>query len=177
MYFRSALLFSCVALALLLVGCRGGGGLDVAQGQYRFVVEGSLADTLTGPATVQSHDNGRVGIELGARGAPGLSMELVPAARTTDGAGAPLAPVSPGRYNVVAASLLDTPSPDSLSGLLAFLSVAGREFVAMQGHLSVTRVSDEAAEGRIELEMAEQAAPTSGNHAVRVSGALRATMP
>ena len=176
MHFRTALL-SCVALALLLVGCGDGSGLDVAQGQYRFVVKGSLADTLTGPAIVRPRDNGRVGIELGARGDPGLSMELVPTAQAPDSASTSLASVSPRRYDVVAASLLDAPSPDSLSGFLAFLSVAGREFVAMQGHLSVTRVSDEAAEGRIELEMAERAAPASESPAVRVSGALRATMP
>ncbi|WP_103026886.1 hypothetical protein [Salinibacter altiplanensis] len=169
MYFRSALLFSCVALALLLVGCRGGGGLDVAQGQYRFVVEGSLADTLTGPATVQSHDNGRVGIELGARGAPGLSMELVPApADRPPGA-------SQGRYEAVQALLPDDASRDSLSQVVAFLSLTDAHFIAAQGHLSVTHADDGTLRGTVNLKMSEQG--RSAPRTIRVTGVLRATAP
>ncbi len=171
----SALFHGGLALILLLVGCSDEAGLDVAEGRYRLFVEGGLADTLTGPALVRVQRNGHVGIELGPRDGPGLSIEVAsPSRPDSDADGAPIrSRVQPGRYDVVTASLLNGPRADSLSGLIAFLSVADAQFVATQGHLSVTRVGDGRVEGTFGLEMTERA----DGRTVRVTGALRATRP
>jgi len=166
-----------VCLVLLLIGCGRGTDLDVAEGRYRLYLKGHLTDTLSGPAIVRTQQNGHVGLELGDRDGSGLSIELTPAARPDRDASPPPSSVSPGRYDVVASSLLDAPSADSLSGLLAFLSVADREFVATQGHFSVTEARDGTVGGTLEFEMAERESDTPGERTVRVTGVLRATTP
>ncbi|PSQ94082.1 MAG: hypothetical protein BRD30_00640 [Bacteroidetes bacterium QH_2_63_10] len=169
---RIASALSCACLVVLLIGCGGGTDLDVAKGRYRLVVEGGLADTLTGPAIVQSHRNGRVGIELGTRDGPGLSLEVSLPDRSADVPG-----LSARRYDVVAMSLLDGPSADSLSGLMAFLSVANHEFIATQGHLSVSEVGNGTVGGTLEFKMAEQGGDTPAERFVQVTGVLRVTRP
>jgi len=166
-----------VCLVLLLIGCGRGTDLDVAEGRYRLYVEGHLVDTLSGPAVVRTQQNGHVGLELGNRDGPGLSIELTPAARPNHDANSSPPSVSAGRYEVVAASLLNGPSADSLSGLVAFLSMADLQFVATQGHLSVTETRDGTVGGTLEFEMAEQESDTPGERTVRVTGVLRATTP
>ena len=172
---RVALALSCACLLSLLIGCGGGSGLDVEEGRYRLYVTGNLADTLTGPAIVRPQQNGHVGFELGARDGPGLSIELKPRPHR----GTTMSPlqVSPGRYDVVAASLLDGPSADSLSGILAFLSLSDFQFTATRGHLSVQHAGEGRVGGRIDLEMAERESDTPGERTVRVTGVLRATTP
>lgn len=174
MSLRVALAPFCLigGLALLLVGCGTEPGPNVPEGRYRLYVEGSLTDTLTGPATVHPHRNGRIGIELGALGESGLSIELASQGATSD-ANAPR--VHPGRYDVVAAPVLNSAPSDSLSGLLAFLSVAGRQFTATQGHLSVTHVDDEGVGGQIDVQLQERSGDFTPEHTVRVTGVLHAT--
>jgi hypothetical protein len=174
---RVASALSCACLVVLLVGCGGGTDLDVAEGRYRLYVEGHLTDTLSGPAVVRTHQNGRVGLELGDRDGSGLSIELTPAARPDHDAHSSPPSVPAGRYDVVATSLLDGPSADSLSGLMAFLSVADRQFVATQGRLSVTEAGDGTVGGTLEFEMAEQGSDTPGENTIRVTGVVRATRP
>lgn len=169
----SALSCAFVGLALLLIGCGSEPEPDVTEGRYRLYVEGSLTDTLTGPAIVRTQRNGGVGIELGKRDGSGLSIELTPANRSGDPSGLQ-GEMPPGRYTVVPSSLLGGSPADSVSGLIAaFLSVADRHFTATRGRLSVTGVGDGTVAGRIDFEMAERA----GGRSVRVTGVLRATRP
>lgn len=158
-----ALLCVGLGLTLLLVGCGDETELDVAEGRYRLHVEGGLTDTLTGPAVLDSQRDGRLGIELGKRDGPGMSIELVPP------------PSDSGRYEVVAAELLHSPPSDNLTGLIAFLSVTGAQFTATNGFLSVTHVDDESVAGTLDVEMEEQG--STGDRSVRVRGVLRASDP
>ena len=174
---RVASALSCACLVVLLIGCGSETDLDVAEGRYRLYVEGHLTDTLSGPAVVHTQQNGRVGLELGNRDSSGLSIELTPAARPNHDAKSSPPSVSTGRYEVVAASLLNGPSADNLSGLVAFLSMADLQFVATQGHLSVSETGDGMVGGTLEFEMAERESDTPGERTVRVTGVLRATAP
>jgi len=174
---RIASALSCACLVVLLIGCGGGTDLDVSEGRYRLYVEGDVTDTLSGPAVVRVQQNGHVGLELGMRDGPGLSIGLTPAARASDSANASPTPVAPGRYDVVATSLLDGPSADSLFGLIAFLSVADHQFVATQGHLSVSEAGNGTVGATLDFEMTEQGNDTPAERTVRVTGVLRATRP
>ena len=171
---RVVSMLSCAffGLGLLLVGCGTEPEPDVAEGRYRLYVEGGLTDTLTGSAVYRQQENGRVGIELGPRDGPGLSIELTSTDRSRDPSGIREG-MPPGRYNVVPASLLDRARADSLSGLIAFLSVADRHFTATRGHLSVTHAGNGTVSGRLAVKMAER----TGGPSVRVTGVLRATRP
>jgi hypothetical protein len=174
---RIASAFLCAGLVLLLTGCGSGTDLDVAEGRYRLYVEGPLTDTLTGPALVRTQQNGHVGIELGERDGPGLSIELRPPSQPDRRANGPAPSVPRRRYDVVAASLLDGTPADSLTGLIAFLSVADAQFVATQGHLSVTHGGDRTVGGRFGFEMTERESDTPAERTVQVTGVLRATPP
>jgi hypothetical protein len=166
--------FTAAVFCLLLLGCEAQSGLDVSEGQYHLVVHGALADTLTGPAVIRAARNGRLGIELGPQDGPGLSLEIARPSRSQNDAASP---IRPGRYEVVAAELLDAPRPDSLSGLLAFLSVANRTFAATQGHLSVTDTDDGTVGGTLSLVMDERDSALAAARTVQVTGTLRATRP
>lgn len=174
---RVASALFCLCVVLLLAGCGEESGLDVAEGQYRLYVEGHLTDTLSGPATVRPRRNGRVGLELGTREGPGLSIELTPPSQPDRSADPSRTQVAPGRYDVVAAPLLERPPADSLAGLLAFLSVDDAKFAATEGHFVVTHVGAETVEGRLHLEMTEQGNEALGGRTVWVTGALRAKAP
>ena len=167
----STLSCTLLGLALLLSGCGNESDLDVAAGKYRLYVAGALTDTLSGPAVVRSRAHGRTGLELGPREGPGMSIELTSPAQDGDAS----QPQS-GRYEVVGGPLPTGPRADSLTGLVAFLSVADAQFVATQGHLSVERGGNGTMGGRIEIEMAERGG-TPGNRTVQVTGVLRATRP
>lgn len=147
------------------IGCRGESDLGVAAGRYQLYVEGSLTDTLTGPAVLDPRRNGRLGIELGPRDGSGLSLELTTSPQTS------------GRYEVVAPGLLDGSRADSLRGLIAFLSVADAQFAATRGRLSVTEVGPETIGGTLDVEMRERSDGPFGERSVRVTGVLRATRP
>ncbi len=175
----STLFCGGLVLVLLMAGCGDETGLDVAKGRYRLFVEGSLTDTLTGPSFVRAQRNGHVGIELGPRDGPGLSIELASPPRPDPDADGSLirSRVQPGRYDVVAASLLNGPRADSLTGLLAFLSVNDAEFEATQGHLLVTHIGDGSVGGTFDMKMKERTNGPLGDRSVRVTGVLRATPP
>lgn len=164
---------AALLLAPLLGGCGDESGLGVAEGRYRLQVAGAVTDTLAGTAVLRSPAPGRTGLELGARGEPGLSIEFTHAAP-----GAGETTVVPGRrYEAVEAALLDAPRPDSLSGLVAFLSLGDAHFVATQGHLSVTHAGDGTVEGTVDLRMQERSPSPGAPRTVRVTGALRAASP
>lgn len=154
-----------VVIALLGLGCGDESDLGVTEGRYQLYVKGSITDTLTGPAVFRSQRSGRFGIELGSRGGSGLSLELT------------MPPQAPGRYEVVGSDLLDGPASDSLTGLVAFLSVSDAQFSAAQGHFSVTEVGEETVGGTINMDLVEEGGPLSGSRSVRVTGVLRATRP
>jgi len=162
---------------LLCLGCRDEAALNEEKGRYQVSIEGGLTDTLAGPAVYRRQEEGRVRIELGTRDGPGLSIELEPRPphpdRGSEGASVP----RPGRYDVVATSLLDHPRPDSLTGLIAFLSVADAQFAATQGHLSITHVADGTVTGTLDFTMEERLDDSLSERAVRVTGALQATRP
>jgi len=153
------------AVVLLGIGCGSESDLGVAEGRYQLYVEGSLTDTLTGPAVLHPRRNGRLGIELGPRDGPGLSLEL-----TTS-------PQASGRYEVVGPGLFDGPQADSLLGVIAFLSVADTQFAATQGRFSVTEVGTETIGGTLDVEMEERRDDPPGTRSVQVTGVLRATRP
>jgi len=165
----STLFVLLFGLAVLGGGCEGDAGPDVVEGQYRLYVEGSLTDTLTGPAVVRPHRNGQMGIELGHRDESGLSLELPSAPSGGQEA------VQPGRYRVASPLPRRGTRPDTLSGVLAFLSTADLQFTATHGHLSVTEGGTETVEGKVQFEMAEQGSEGAGGHTVQVTGVLRAT--
>ncbi|MFB6279973.1 MAG: hypothetical protein ABEK75_10760 [Salinibacter sp.] len=154
-----------VAVVLLGIGCRAETDLGVAVGRYQLYVEGSLTDTLSGPAVLRPRRNGRLGIELGPRGGSGLSLELTRSPQTS------------GRYEVMGPGLLNGVQADSLRGLIAFLSVADAQFAATQGRFSVTEVGPETIGGTLDVEMRERSDGPLGERSVRVTGVLRATRP
>ena len=135
---------STVLLAVAVLvgsGCGSESDLGVAAGRYQLYVEGSLTDTLTGPAVLRPRRNGRLGIELGPRDGSGLSVELTTSPQTS------------GHYEVVGPGLLDGSQADSLPGFVAFLSVADAQFAATRGRLSVTEAETETIGGTLDVEM------------------------
>lgn len=155
--------WAVLGLGLLLVGCGNGTEPDVAAGRYRAHLEGSLTDTLTGPAVYRLQDDELVGIELGPRDGPGLSIQLRPR------------PLRPRTYEVTAAPLLEASSADSLTGVIAFLSVKKARLRAARGSLSVTHADDETMRGRFDFGMEGTMDSHPGKLSVRVWGELRAT--
>lgn len=149
-------------LVLLLMGCGAESKLDVATGRYRARVEGSLTDTLSGPAVYRQGSN-RVGIELGQPDGAGLSIELGPR------------PLRARTYDVVAAELLDGARPDGPRGLIAFLSMGDARLEAVRGSLSVTRTTEGEVGATFDFEMEGFANGSPDDLSVRVRGRLRAT--
>ena len=158
-------------LVLLLFGCGDASDLDVAAGRYRLQIHGAVTDTLTGPAVLRSARDTRVGLELGTRDGPGLSMEFTP--RGTEGA----SDAATGRYEVMRAVLLNAPRTDSLPGFVAFLALPNAHFEATEGHFSVTHARSGAVGGTLDLRMQERSPSTGSPRTVRVTGALWATSP
>lgn len=153
------------AVVLWAAACGSESDLGVEEGRYRLYVEGSVTDTLTGPAVVHPDENGRRRIELGGRDRPGLSLEIA------------TRPQAAGRYDAVGPELLDAVRDDSLAGFRAFLSVAEVQFAATDGRFSVTEVEEGRLGGTLEMTMEEQGGALAGRRSVRVTGVLRATRP
>ncbi|MCS3639667.1 hypothetical protein GGP77_002237 [Salinibacter ruber] len=160
-----------LCLVLLLSGCGDASDLGVAAGRYRLQIQGAVTDTLAGPAVLRSARDARVGLELGTRDGPGLSMAFTP--RGTGGA----PDAATGRYDVVRAALLNAPRTDSLPGLVAFLSLPDARFEATEGHVSITRAGRGAVGGTFTLEMTEQAPALPTSRTIQVTGTLRARRP
>jgi hypothetical protein len=155
-----------LAVAVLVGGgCGSKSDLGVAAGRYQLYVEGSLTDTLTGPAALRPRRNGHLGIELGPRDGSGLSVELTTSPQTSR------------HYEVVGPRLLDGSQADSLLGFVAFLSVADAQFATTRGRLSVAEVNAETIGGTVDVEMEKRGDGPPGERSVRVTGVLRATRP
>lgn len=160
---------------LLLPGCGADAGPDVAPGRYRLFLTGSLTDTLRGPARLQVRTQGHAGLELGPRTGPGGSIELVAHTR-------PDAPeeLRPGRYEVVDTGLYplrhraDASRP---AEALVVLSTRRGQFIATEGHLTVTRLNAETVDARLRVEMRRRHGASSVPRTVRVTGVLRAAAP
>lgn len=117
---------------LVLAGCEGEGTPpDVSAGQFTAHVEGSVSDTLTGPVHYRMDEGALVGLELGGKDGPGLSIELEPQ------------PPALRTYEVIDAELFRTERPESLPGILAFLTVGEARFEATDGTLELTYLNDE----------------------------------
>ena len=117
---------------LLLVGCGGKGTPpDVPAGRFTAHVVGSVSDTLTGQVHYRMDDGALIGLELGAREGPGLSIELEPR------------PPALRTYEVIEAELFNTDRPESAPGILAFLTVDAAQFEATDGSLELTYLNDE----------------------------------
>lgn len=171
--FVCSLSCACLCLIVLLAGCGENTDLDVAAGRYRLQIEGALTDTLSGPAILRSTRDTHVGLELGPRDGPGLSIELTPPSpQLEDTSGVPT-----GRYEVLQPPLLDPPQSNRPSGFIAFLSLSNTNFVATGGSLSITRVDDGGVGGTFDLEMTEQGRGPAEPRTVRVTGTLRAARP
>jgi hypothetical protein len=117
---------------LLLAGCAGKGTPpDVPAGRFTAHVEGSVSDTLTGAVNYRMAEGALVGLELGPKDGPGLSMELEPQ------------PPALRTYEVIDAELFNTERPESPPGILAFLTVGEGRFEATDGTLELTYLNDE----------------------------------
>lgn len=148
---------------LLLAGCGEETKLGVIPGEYRARLEGSLTDTLAGPAVYRQQDDRLVGIELGAQDSSGLSIQLGPR------------PLHSRTYTVTEASLLEGRAADRLTGVIAFLSLRNVDLRATRGSLSVSHVGDGEVRGTFDFDMRGRAPESPGELSVRVTGELRAT--
>lgn len=149
---------------LLLVGCGGKGQVpDVPAGQFEATVEGAVRDTLSGAVHYRTRGDSLVGLELGPRDGPGLSIELepqLPALRT---------------YEVVEGELFGTDRPGSSSGAMAFLATGEAQFEATSGSLELTYVGDEQVGATFTFQMeGEFVKGPSGSPGVNVTGVLNA---
>jgi hypothetical protein len=151
-------------VGVLVNGCGGQGNRpDVAAGQFTANVNGTVSDTLAGAAHYRMDDGALVGLELGSKEGPGLSIELEPQ------------PPELRTYEVVDAELFGLERPGSPPGVLAFLLLEQVSFEATDGSLDLTYVSEEqiGATFSFEMEATNGDAPTH-DASVEVTGALNA---
>jgi len=122
-----------VALSgLLITGCEGKGNLpNVPAGQFTARVEGAVSDTLTGVVHYRSKEDSLVGLELGGKDEPGLSIELEPE------------PPALRTYEVVDWTLFNRNRPNSPPGAVAFFTANKARFEAVDGTLELTYVGEE----------------------------------
>jgi hypothetical protein len=121
-----------VVSGLLFTGCEGKGSLpNVPAGQFTARVQGALSDTLRGPVHYRSKGDSLVGLELGAKDEPGLSIELEPQ------------PPALRTYEVINWELLNRSPPGTPPGTVAFLTVDEAQFKATDGSLELTYVDEE----------------------------------
>jgi len=136
-------------LALMAVGCGGGRGTppDVAAGRYTARISGGLVDTLTGSARYRMDAGQLVALELGERGAPGLSIELDPR------------PPALRTYSVLAPALFRqegrtrTDTTEHPASALTFMEVGPARLHATGGALEVAYIGEERVAGTFTLRM------------------------
>lgn len=157
---RAALTLS----VLLLIGCGGKGQMpDVPAGQFDVTVKGGVSDTLSGPVHYRAKGDSLVGMELGPRDGPGLSIELEPQ------------PPALRTFEVVDAELFGTTQTGSSSGVMAFLTTGEARFAATDGTLDLTYVGNEQVGATFSFQMeGEFVESPSERPAVEVTGALNA---
>jgi hypothetical protein len=150
--------------ALLLGGCEGRGSPpDVPAGEFTAHVRGTVDDTIAGPVHYRMKSDSLVGLELGAKDGPGLSIELEPQ------------PPALRTYEVVDWTLFGKDRSESPPGLVAFLTVDEAKFEATDGTLELTYVDDERVGATFSFQMeGEFVDGPSENPTVEVSGALNA---
>lgn len=156
---------SVLALSLLLLtGCDSNDQRpDVPGGQFEATVEGTVSDTLSGAVHYRAKDDSLVGMELGPRDGPGLSIELEPQ------------PPALRAYEVVDAELFAPPQTGSSSGVMAFLTTGEARFAATDGTLEVTYVGDEQVGATFDFQMeGEFVGGPRGTPSVEVTGVLNA---
>lgn len=151
-------------IGLLLAGCEGKGRLpNVSAGQFTAHVDGAVRDTLTGPVHYRVKDDSLVGLELGAKDGPGLSIELEPQ------------PPALRTYEVINWELFNRERPGSLPGVVAFLTVDEARFETTDGTLELTYVGDEQVGARFNFQMdGEFVEGPSEVPSVEVTGSLNA---
>lgn len=149
---------------LFLFGCEGEGKApDVATGRFTAHVNGAVTDTLTGAGHYRMSDGALVGLELGPKNGPGLSIELEPL------------PPDLRTYEVVDWDLF-TNDRDGPPGVMAFLTVEGAQFEATEGSLDLTYVGDDQVGASFSFEMeGEFDEGPSEWPSVHVTGALNAS--
>ncbi len=122
-----------------------------------------MTDTIAGPAFYRLEAGELVGIELGAKDQPGLSLELEPR------------PLTQRTYEVVEWDLLDAERDDVPPGVVAFLKVRDARFEATRGTLDVTYVGETEVGATFEFEMEGSFVGGSSPEAsVHVTGSFRA---
>jgi len=157
-----------LAVVLLLVGVggllgcqRGSGAIEVPSGEFVAEVEGTVTDTLTGPARHRMEDGKLVGLELGNRGEPGLSIQLEPA------------PPAPRRYRILEEELLSLERPADSSRGMAFLSLGETRFAAVAGSLRVERADGQTVAATFAFEMYSPVGENGAFESVLVKGQLQ----
>lgn len=151
--------------ALLLGGCEGRGSPpDVAAGEFTAHVRGAIDDTIAGPVHYRMRGDSLVGLELGAKDGPGLSIELEPH------------PPALRTYDVINWELFNRDRAGSPPGVVAFLTVDEAQFETTDGTLDLTYVDDEWLGATFSFQMeGEFVESPSERPAVEVSGALNAS--
>jgi hypothetical protein len=153
-----------VLIGLTVIGCEGRGDRpNVSAGQFTAHVRGAISDTLTGPVHYRSKGDSLVGLELGAKDGPGLSIELEPQ------------PLALRTYEVVNWELFDRDRSERPPGAVAFLAVEVARFEATDGSLELTYVDDEQIGAQFTFQMAgDYVTGPSEAPSVEVTGALNA---
>lgn len=149
---------------LVLTGCEGQGNPpDVASGRFTAYVDGTVSDTLSGAAHYRMDDGAIVGLEMGAKEGPGLSIELEPK------------PLDLRTYEVVEAELFGLDRSDSPPGVLAFLALRDLHFESTHGSLNLTYINEEQVGATFTFQMeGTRVEGPSDDASVEVTGALNA---
>jgi hypothetical protein len=160
---RSSVLWLALALiGALGLGCEESAPVDVAAGEFVIEIDGSVVDTLRGPAQYRMRDGRIAGLELGRPDGPGLSIELDPR------------PLSASTYAIVDGPLFEAGSAEAPAGAMAFLTTSDAEFTATRGSLTVERVHEQTVAATFSFEMRGRMRRGGGDAGVRVEGRLRA---
>lgn len=150
---------------LLWGGCEGRGTPpDVPSGEFTAYVNGSLADTLSGAVHHRLTEDGALtGIELGTKDGPGLSVDLEPM------------PPALRTYEIIEAELFGLERAGGAPGAMAFLSLDGMQFQAVDGTVELTYVDDDQIGATFTFQMeGEYNGPASDEPSVEVTGVLNA---
>lgn len=152
-----------VLVALAVAGCDGQADPpDVPPGRFTAEINGTVSDTIRGPVHYRMEEGMLVGLELGPRDAPGLSVELEPQ------------PPELRTYEVVEWELFNTERSGTAPGVLAFLTLRDIRFEATEGTFDVTYVGDEQIGATFAFEMEGDEAGPTDTPSVKVTGALNA---
>lgn len=145
------------------LGCGNGSQPEVPEGRFTAEVVGGLTDTISGPAYYRLEAGELVGLELGARDASGLSMQLEPR------------PLNRRTYEAVNWELFQAERSDTPPGVLAFLVVGDARFEATRGTLEVTYFDEDEVGASFEFEMeGARIGGSSPETSVQVTGSFRA---